>query len=123
VSLEPPLVLICIETTSRSHAAIVQEGRFAVNVLRPGQEAISDMGAGRRGPAGHGLPGVARRIATTGAPILEEALAWLDCVVVARHDGGDHSIFVGRVEAAGAAAGAPLLWFDRGYRRLPGGDV
>jgi flavin reductase (DIM6/NTAB) family NADH-FMN oxidoreductase RutF len=132
VSLEPPLVLICIETPSRSHDAIVREGRFVVNVLHAGQEAISDMAAGRRGPSGHALPGVARRTEATGAPVLDAALAWLDCVLVARHDGGDHAIFVGRVEAAGAAAGAPadagapattgspLLWFDRGYRRLPG---
>jgi len=127
VSLEPPLILICIETPSRSHDAIVREGRFAVNILHAGQEAISDMAAGRRGPSGHTLPGVARRTEATGAPVLDDALAWLDCVLVARHDGGDHAIFVGRVEAAGtaaasvaAASGAPLLWFDRGYRRLPG---
>jgi len=122
LSLDPPLVLICIETTSRSHDAIVREGRFAINVLHAGQEAISDMAAGRRGPAGHALPGVTHRVETTGAPVIDGALAWLDCVVVARHDGGDHSIFVGRVEAAGSAGGAPLLWFDRDYRRLPGGD-
>jgi flavin reductase (DIM6/NTAB) family NADH-FMN oxidoreductase RutF len=76
------------------------------------------MAAGRRGPAGHSLPGIAHRVAATGAPILTDALAWVDCTVAARHDGGDHSIFVGRVEAAGAAGGAPLLWYDRGYARL-----
>jgi flavin reductase (DIM6/NTAB) family NADH-FMN oxidoreductase RutF len=122
LSLDPPLVLICIETTSRSHEAIIREGCFAVNVLRSGQERISDMAAGRRGPSGHALPGVAVRVERTGAPVLEDALAWIDCAVVARHDGGDHSIFVGRVEAAGAADGVPLLWFDRGYQGLPGAD-
>jgi 3-hydroxy-9,10-secoandrosta-1,3,5(10)-triene-9,17-dione monooxygenase reductase component len=122
VSLEPPLILVCIENSSRSHPAIEQAGRFVVNVLAAGQEAISDMAAGRRGPEGHALPGVGWRTEVTGAPVLEGVLAWLDCTVVARYDGGDHGIFLSRVEAAGTAEGAPLLWFDRGYRRLTGVD-
>lgn len=118
VSLDPPLVLVCIETQSRSHEGLVRAGCFSVNVLGEAQSAISDLAAGRRGPEGHSLPGVAHRTAATGAPILSDALAWLDCTVAARHDGGDHSIFVGRVEAAGAADAAPLLWYDRDYARV-----
>ncbi|HKQ97616.1 MAG TPA: flavin reductase family protein [Candidatus Polarisedimenticolia bacterium] len=118
VSLTPPLILVCIELESRSHEGIVGAGCFSVNVLAEGMNEISDMAAGRRGPEGHALPGVGWRIEKTGAPVLEDALAWVDCTVAARHDGGDHSIFVGRVEAAGAADGAPLLWYDRGYARL-----
>lgn len=118
VSLVPPLVLVCIELESPSHESIARTGCFSVNVLGDAQSAISDMAAGRRGPDGHSLPGVARRVATTGAPVLTEALAWVDCTVVARHDGGDHAIFVGRVEAAGAIGGPPLLWHDRDYARL-----
>lgn len=122
VSLTPPLILVCIETESRSHEGIVGAGCFSVNVLADGKSEISDMAAGRRGPGGHALPGVGWRTAKTGAPVLVDALAWVDCTVAARHDGGDHSIFVGRVEAAGAADGAPLLWYDRGYARLVRAD-
>jgi flavin reductase (DIM6/NTAB) family NADH-FMN oxidoreductase RutF len=118
VSLIPPLILVCIETESRSHEGVIRAGCFSVNILGDAQSAISDMAAGRRGPEGHSLPGVAHAVATTGAPVLKDALAWLDCTVAARHDGGDHSIFVGQVEAAGAADGAPLLWYDRDYARL-----
>lgn len=118
VSLTPPLVLVCIERASRSHDGVAAAGCFSVNVLDAAQSALSDMAAGRRGPEGHALPGVAHRVAITGAPILADAMAWVDCTLTARHDGGDHSIFVGRVEAAGARPGAPLLWYDRGYARL-----
>ena len=118
LSLTPPLILICIETESRSHEGLILAGCFSVNILGDAQSAISDMAAGRRGPEGHSLPGVAHTTATTGAPILKDALAWHDCTVVARHDGGDHSIFVGRVEAAAAGNGAPLLWYDRDYAGL-----
>ena len=118
VSLTPPLILVCIESESRSHEGIVRAGCFSVNVLGDAHAAISDMAAGRRGPDGHTLPGVAHRVATTGAPILDDAMAWVDCRLAARHDGGDHSIFVGLVEAAGATGGAPLLWYDRDYARL-----
>ena len=118
VSLTPPLILVCIELESRSHEGIVRAGCFSVNVLGDAHAAISDMAAGRRGPDGHALPGIAHRVGVTGAPILDDAMAWLDCSVAARHDGGDHSIFVGRVEAAGAPGGAPLLWYDRDYARL-----
>jgi flavin reductase (DIM6/NTAB) family NADH-FMN oxidoreductase RutF len=54
----------------------------------------------------------------TGAPVLDDCLAWLDCRLAGRHDGGDHTIFIGRVEAAGASRGEPLLWFDRDYAGL-----
>jgi flavin reductase (DIM6/NTAB) family NADH-FMN oxidoreductase RutF len=54
----------------------------------------------------------------TGAPVIEGALAWLDCSLAATHPGGDHTIFVGRVEAGGEGGGQPLVWFDRGYARL-----
>ena len=128
LSLDPPLVLICIEKKAHAHAAIARARCFAINILRDDQAALSDQAAGRhRRPAARGVPARARRRAlagarhraeVTGAPVLVDSLAWIDCRLVGRHDGGDHTIFVGRVEAAGASRGRPLLWFDRDYARL-----
>lgn len=115
LSLDPPLVLICIERRVRIHPLIAARRAFAVNVLTADQLELSERAAGRRGRAAARLRGILTRTAVTGAPILEGALAWLDCRLEARHPGGDHTIFVGRVVAAGAGSGRPLLWFDRGY--------
>lgn len=118
LSLEPPLILVCIAKTASAHGLIEAERRFAVNVLREGQERLAELAAGHRGPEGTQLQGAAHREAATGAPVLKDCLAWLDCALVATHDGGDHTIFVGRVEAAGHGEGGPLLWFRSGYRVL-----
>jgi len=118
LSLKPPLILVCIEKRARSHDAIASQGCFAVNVLGAGQEELSERAAGRRGARGSWLTGVPHRTAVTGAPVLEAAVAWLDCRLTAAHPGGDHSIFVGRVQAAGSYGGPPLVWHDRGYTRL-----
>ena len=118
VSLDPPLVLVCIEKRARSHQAIASQGCFVVNVLEARQEDLSERAAARRGLEESWLLNVPHRAAVTGAPVLEGALAWLDCSLGASHPAGDHTIFVGRVEAAGTASGMPLLWYDRGYARI-----
>ncbi|HZM70445.1 MAG TPA: flavin reductase family protein [Candidatus Cryosericum sp.] len=118
LSLEPPLVLVCIESRARSHEAIAAQRCFVVNILESGQEDLSECAAARRGAEGAWLLDVAHHTAVTGAPVIEGALAWLDCSLAATHAGGDHTIFVGRVEAGGGGGGQPLVWFDRGYTRL-----
>ncbi len=118
LSLDPPLVVICIDHKARSHALLRSERRFAVNVLRADQRPLADRAAGRGGEAGNWLEGVPHAPAATGAPVLKDCLAWLDCALVAEHEGGDHTLFVGRIEAAGHSDGSPLLWFDSGYRGL-----
>jgi flavin reductase (DIM6/NTAB) family NADH-FMN oxidoreductase RutF len=118
LSLDPPLVLICIDRGAVSHGLIARRGVFAVNLLREDQAALANDAAGRRGPQGNRLEKVAWRRAVTGAPILKDCLAWLDCLLVDTLPGGDHSIFVGRVEAAGRTDGRPLLWFGSDYQRL-----
>jgi flavin reductase (DIM6/NTAB) family NADH-FMN oxidoreductase RutF len=120
LSLQPPLVLICISRDALSHRLIETERRFAINVLKAGQRRLADLAAGRSGERGNRLVGVPHRKAVTGAPILPGCLAWLDCSLVASHPGGDHTIFVGRVEAAGQAEGRPLLYFGGDYRRMVG---
>ncbi len=116
VSLEPPLVLVCVERTADTHDVIGAAGSFAISVLREDDEALARRFATYETDAK--FDGVAYRADVTGAPILDEALAWIDCRVWNQYDGGDHTIFVGEVVGTGAADGSPLLYFRGGYGRL-----
>jgi len=118
LSLNPPLVLVCIDRKARSHGLIEKHRAFAINVLKAGQERLSELAAGHAGEQGNWLEGVAHRKAETGAPILNDCLAWFDCALETAHDGGDHTIFVGRVQAAGHTEGRPLLYCDGAYHKL-----
>jgi len=120
VSLDPPLVLVCIDRKARSHALIEKQRVFAVNILKVGQERLSELAAGHSGEHGNWLEGEAYRKAETGAPILSDCLAWVDCSLEAVYDGGDHTIFLGRVQAAGHSEGRPLLYYDGAYHKLAG---
>jgi flavin reductase (DIM6/NTAB) family NADH-FMN oxidoreductase RutF len=117
VSLEPPLVLVCIETAADSHDCIRNAGYYAVNVLGEDRgeslsRRFSTWGVEDK------LRGIAFREEVTGAPVLEKALAWVDCRVVAEYPGGDHTIFLGQVVAADAREGTPLLYYRGGYGRF-----
>ena len=116
VSLDPPLVLVCVDRRNRTHELLPRAGRFAVNVLSEEQEAVSRHFAGKRvdpPPFRLDLSAAAK------SPILAGVLAWFDCALWQTYDGGDHSIFVGRVEAFEARGGRPLLFFQGAYGRLP----
>jgi len=115
VSLDPPLVLFSVDRKARSCPQFQGAGNFAINILRADQEEISKVFAS---PDLTRWDGLALRSLSTGAPILTEALASFDCRTIAAHDGGDHVIFVGRVEALAAAEGDPLLYFRGAYRAL-----
>jgi 3-hydroxy-9,10-secoandrosta-1,3,5(10)-triene-9,17-dione monooxygenase reductase component len=116
LSLEPPLVLICVARTSDSHEAIRTGGAFAVNVLGADQERIARRFSSKLSAAK--FDGLACRDAVTGSPILEDAIAWIDCRLREALDGGDHTIFVGDVVAADATDGDPLAFFRGGYGRF-----
>jgi flavin reductase len=116
VSLDPPLVLACVDRKSDTHDCIERAGAFAVNVLGSGDEAVARRFADR--PAEEKFDGIAFRKEATGAPVLEGALGWVDCRLWAAYDGGDHTIFVGEVVSGDADAGSPLLHFCGGYVRL-----
>lgn len=109
VSLEPPLVLVVLEKDANTHAIVERSGLFAVNFLGREQREVAERFATTPDDKFEGLsPGEA----PTGAPILEEALAWLDCVVVRSVPAGDHTVFIGRVEAADLGdppSGLPLV--------------
>ncbi len=113
VSLDPPLVLVCIADTARSHDQILEAGAFAVNVLRadgrPMAERFWKLDPERR------FEGIECTSAETGAPILPDTIGRLDCRIEARHQSGDHSILIGRVVAAEAAGGEPLLFWSGNF--------
>lgn len=118
VSLDPPLVLVCIEKKAHTLPWIVESGVFAVNVLADDQQELSTRFA-TEGNESVRFEGVACRSGPTGAPWLPDTLAVLDCRVTAAHDAGDHFIYVGTVEAAEfAAEREPLLHYDARYRAL-----
>ena len=115
VSLEPPLILVCVDHKSQSYPALRERGRFAVNILAVDQEAVSRRFASQRLDKFDGVP---HRITDLGVPVVEGAIAQLECITVSMHVEGDHTIFVGRVERAGTAGGDPLLYSRGRYERL-----
>lgn len=120
VSLEPPLVLISIGEELTSDALLKESAAFVVNFLREDQSELSDRFAGRLGAVDR-LEGVPTHPSTTGAPILKECLAWLDCRVVITQTAGDHILYIGEVMAAGLNEHAkPLLYWNADYRQLSG---
>ena len=123
VSLEPPLVLVCVDRLARGHDRIAEAGAFGISILGDRQELLSERFAGRAPLVNARFEGVPYLTAVTGAPLLAEAIAWLDCYLWATYDGGDHSIFVGEAVAAALAndRAAPLLYHTGRYARLPGG--
>lgn len=115
VSLEPPLVLVCIEKSTGSHRALLERGVFVVNFLAAGQDVISE-----RFSLTHidKFEDVSSRDGIGGVPVLEDALVALECRLHSSCDGGDHTIFVGEVEDVTIRDGAPLVYFHGGYRDL-----
>jgi flavin reductase len=121
VSLDPPLVLVCVMSGTAGAESIERNGVFAVNVLGAEQEALSRYFASKDRPRGeaafHEVP---HATAVTGSPILHGAACHLDCRLTASHEAGDHVIFVGEVVALGIEAEASPLLFHKGkYCLLP----
>jgi flavin reductase (DIM6/NTAB) family NADH-FMN oxidoreductase RutF len=119
VSLDPPLVMACIDRQSHTHTAIETSGLFALNFLRGSQEELARRFASRRDDK---FIGIGSHTAETGAPILTDALAWCDCSLEQAVPAGDHTIFVGRVQVAAAAEDddRPLVYYLGAYANLEG---
>jgi flavin reductase (DIM6/NTAB) family NADH-FMN oxidoreductase RutF len=117
VSLEPPLVLVCVAHSANTHRFVTQRPVFGVNVLAQGQEAVAAYYARKVEERSGPLP--ARQVKTPGGRSrLEGCLAFLGCRVVGAHEYGDHTIFVAEVEEVQSQPGKPLLYFQRKYRGL-----
>jgi flavin reductase (DIM6/NTAB) family NADH-FMN oxidoreductase RutF len=115
VSLDPPLVLVCIDHAATMHPLIDRMTHFAVNVLSSDQEALSRRFATEELNRFDGI-GYVR--GTNGPPLLDEALAHLECRVHRLLPAGDHTIVLGEVEAASARDARPLLYYRGGYAQL-----
>jgi flavin reductase (DIM6/NTAB) family NADH-FMN oxidoreductase RutF len=119
VSLEPLLVLVCLDKKGDTHDLVKDAGIFAVNVLSEEQEHLSRLFARKDPENPHRLDTVPHYYRVTGAPIIEGCLAYLDCRVVEAVPAGDHTIFLGQVEEAAVVNEArPLLFFRGRYCRL-----
>ena len=120
VSLDPPMVLICVRKESEGNEVIQRNGVFAVNILGVDHEPISRFFASRQRPRGQAaFQEIRHRAGVTGCPILEGAAAHLDCRLVASHEAGDHMVFIGEVVGLAVDSSVrPLLFHHGQYQRL-----
>ncbi|WP_085316441.1 flavin reductase family protein [Derxia lacustris] len=127
VSADPPILLCCVNRGSASHAALLEAGVFAVNVLSTADRPLSDRFAGRLTPAEKFAEGE-WGVLETGSPVLASALAAFDCRLVQAVDAGTHAVLFGEVQAVTVADDPELhglLYADGGYGRFatPSDDI
>jgi flavin reductase (DIM6/NTAB) family NADH-FMN oxidoreductase RutF len=115
LSLHPPLVLVCIEKSVKTHDAIAAAGKFGVSILAEAQADVSSRFASKRDDKFEGID-VDR--GTEGVPLIRGAITRLECRVHQQLPGGDHSIFVGEVQEVATTDGKPLVYFRSSYREL-----
>ncbi len=115
LSLDPPLILICIEKTASAHPALTTAPGFVVNILAAKQEQVarrfSIVDIDR-------FEGVGFMRSANGYAILDDALGIIECARFSMYEGGDHTIILGEVESARAETGTPLLYYRGGYAQL-----
>lgn len=115
VSLEPPLILICVDKKADTYPYFDRSKVFSINILSEGQETISRRFATS---GGEKFEGIGYRKNELGCALLDDAVGHIDCKIVATYDAGDHTIYLGAVEAADACETPPLLFVRGGYRKL-----
>ena len=114
VSLEPPLVMVCIGEDASLKPMIAEATHYGVSILASDQEPLS------RRFAAHGerFDGVGFTRGDNGMALIDGALAFMECRIIARHRAGDHTVVIGEVEAASVADQRPLLYYRGGYAQL-----
>ena len=115
VSLQPPLVSVCIDHAAAIHRAILAAPAFVINILEESQEAISRRFAGEHPDR---FDGIGYRVGERGLALLEGAHAWIECERHELVEAGDHTVVVGRVVGGEAGTGRPLLYYRGGYGTL-----
>jgi flavin reductase (DIM6/NTAB) family NADH-FMN oxidoreductase RutF len=119
VSLDPLLLLVCVDKTAHAHEQLSKAGRFGVNILADEQEDVSRIFAATAEPEQGQLRGAAYHFGRQGTPVLDGCLAYLECEVTEQVNAGDHTIFLGRVlDGEVERESPPLLFYRGGYRRL-----
>lgn len=115
VSLEPPLILVCIEKSASAYQALTTAAGLIVNILSAEQEQLarrfSIIDIDR-------FEGVGFTRSSSGYAILDDVLGVLECRRFTQYDGGDHTIILGEVEATRVESGTPLLYYRGGYAQL-----
>lgn len=115
VSLEPPLVLACIDEQAEMHAVLEAAGHFGISILSEEQEALSRRFAEVET---NRFDGVGYSRGSTGVALIDGAIAHLECRITARHPAGDHMIVLGEVVEAAALGQRPLIYYRSGYAAL-----
>ena len=121
VSLEPPLILVCVDLTSATLPHMRESGSFAVNILTDAQEELSRCFATPSAERYERFCSANYHTAATGAPILDGVLAFIDARIVAEYPGGDHVIFLGEVEALGTSGHTSFAHESNHHQR--GGQI
>lgn len=115
LSLSPPLILFAVDLRNVMRKRLADAECFAVNILRRDQDTLSQRFAT---PGPKNLDSIELREAVTGAPVLRDALAWVDCRLTERLPGGDHEIFIGHIVAGDTGSGDPLIFYSGSYREI-----
>jgi flavin reductase (DIM6/NTAB) family NADH-FMN oxidoreductase RutF len=119
VSLEPQLVLVCVDHKAQTHAHLTARKRFGINVLSEKQSAVSEHYADpERNPATAERSGARFDRTAHGTPVLHGALAYFECRLQDARDAGDHTIFIAEVEDVVVGEGNPLLFFRSDYHSI-----
>jgi flavin reductase ActVB len=115
VSLEPPMILVCVDKRAGSHDALAESGAFVVHILAEEHEHHSNKFAS---PVPDKFDDIEFRHGLREIPVLENALVTLECRLAHAHEGGDHTIFVGEIERAEIKDGNPLVYWHGDYRKI-----
>jgi flavin reductase (DIM6/NTAB) family NADH-FMN oxidoreductase RutF len=119
VSLDPMLILVCVDQRAKMLSLLETNKRFGVSVLKAGQEALSEYFAkGEQSAEAEERLKIGYRWTSGRVPVLENTLLQLSCRLAAAHVAGDHTVFVGEVDDAAVHEGEPLLYFRGEYRRI-----
>ncbi len=119
IALEPPMIIVSLQTDSRTHDLVTQANAFGVTILAQDQQELSERFAGRGGDEEDRMTGIETETLVTGAPFIKGGLAYLDCRVTQVVPVGSNTLFLAEVVAAhGDGEGQPLVYHDRKYRKL-----
>ncbi len=119
ISLDPPLIVISLQTVSRTHDMVVKAGAFGVTILAASQQLLSERFSSRQSSMSERLDGLDTETLVTGAPFIKGGLAYMDCRVTQSIQSGMNTLFIAEVVAVrGDDHDAPLVYHDRTYHRL-----
>lgn len=116
LSLDPPLLLVCLQKDAECYAAFMEAAECAVSILAHGQEEIARRFATKGADKMNGTSSLTGP--RTGLPVVVEASAWAECAIRDRLDGGDHTILIGEVIGVDTSGRPPLVWFNRQFGRF-----